>query len=356
MRLAAIALSKSGVTVCRRLQAELQDLDIYIKESLIENEREFGYTTPFSDFVGRIFAQYDGLCFVMAAGIVVRHLAPYLQNKKYDPAVVVIDDLGQNVISLLSGHLGGANQLTRQLAEILDAHPVITTATDLHQVPAFDLLAKEAGMKIERLENLKYISLGLIDGQKIGCFTDLSFPWPMHPLVEVAGDLDDFAALNPLHNRWHGLVLITHRRLPEDKLQEWAIPGLILRPVNLVVGMGLRRGKRTEELQRALELGCELAGVSLLSVAKIVTIDRKADEQGLQELCLKLGLPLQIVSTAEVREIEDRFAFSKFVKATIGVGGVAEPSAYLGAPQGRWILRKEKLDGVTVAIRLLEMV
>ncbi|MCK4258128.1 MAG: cobalt-precorrin 5A hydrolase [Halanaerobiales bacterium] len=354
-RLAAIVFSKSGVLVCRKLQNAIEDLDLYLKAEMCTLERDLVIGKPFKSFVGEIFNKYDGLIFVMSTGIVVREIAPFLKSKKTDPAVVVIDDHGQYVISLLSGHLGGANELARTLSEILEAKPVITTSTDLHQVPAFDLIAKEYNMKIERLHDLKFISGALIDGEKVGLYTDLSYPLNVSILVEERNNLDEFlnleiSEIKKLFSSWKGVVLITHRLISKEVLEKWALPTLILRPKNLVVGMGLKRGKTKAELEEALLKACKTADVSPDSISKITTIDIKQDEVGLHKLCDAYNLSLQIFSTEEVKAVEDKFSISEFVKKTIGVGGVAEPTVFLGTEKGEWVLRRQKLDGVTVAI------
>lgn len=355
MRLAAIAFTKSGVHICRRLQSVLPDLDVYLKEEMCDLKKDLVIGKPFRSFVGEIFQEYDGLIFIMATGIVVREIAPYLKSKKTDPAVIVIDDLGQHIIPLLSGHLGGANQLACRLAEIIGGKPIITTSTDLHQVPAFDLIAKEYGMTIERLENLKFISGALVNGEQVGLFTDVTLDQDLGELVEE-GNIHDFLCIDAtqrakLTSRWRGIVLITERLISESLLEKWSVPVLILRPKNLVVGIGFRRGKSDQELREALEQACVIAQVSFLSIGKIATIDLKGDEPGLHQLQEELVVPVKIFSREEVRVVEDQFLGSPFVKQTIGVGAVAEPCAYLPTQTGEWVLRKERLDGVTVAIR-----
>lgn len=356
MRLAVMTFAKSGVHICRRLQSVFPNIDVYLKEEMCDSKQDLVIGKPFRLFVGEIFQKYDGLIFIMATGIVVREIAPYLKSKKTDPAVIVIDDIGQHIIPLLSGHLGGANQLACRLAEIIGGKPVITTSTDLHQVPAFDLIAKELGMGIEGLENLKFISGALVNGEKVGLFTDVSLDQDLGEWVEEEGGIEAFQQMDAsrramLISRWKGIVLITDCLITESLMEKWSLPVLTLRPKNLVVGMGFRRGKSNQELREALEQACLSAHVSFSSIGKIATIDLKGDEPGLHRLQEELAISVEIFSREEVRLVEDQFLSSSFVKQTIGVGAVAEPCAYLANQTGEWVLRKAALDGVTVAIR-----
>lgn len=355
MRLAGVALSRSGAEICRRLQALDDSVTLYLKENLAERPTDRILCQPFSANMEELFRDYDGILFVMAAGIVVRSIAPYLQKKLTDPAVVVMDDQGHFVISLLSGHWGGANTLARKLAVMLGATPVITTATDNHQVPAFDQLAKEYGLAMERTDELKYISGRLVDGGRVGIFTDFPLPEALGPQVAELGTVRDFLAAAPsgiLHGRpsVEGLVLLSDRAIPEAAVDSWALPTLFLRPKSLAAGIGLRRGKDVRALRQAVYAACAMAGVSPLSIGRFATIDKKADEAGLLELSAEEKIPLQIYPTDAIRAIEANFPGSPRVRQAVGVGSVAEPSAYLAAEQGEWVLRKQAFQGITVAI------
>lgn len=355
MRLAGVAFSRSGVEICRRLQAMDGSVTLYLKENMVELPTDRILQHPFSANIAELFREYDGILFVMATGIVVRAIAPYLQNKMKDPAVVVMDDQGHFVISLLSGHWGGANRLARKLAKALGATPVITTATDNHQVPAFDQFAQEYGLAMGKAEQLKYISGALVDGRRVGLFTDLHVPEFLGPQVVELGTVQDFLSVTPSHllkNRSSigGMVLLSDRAIPEENMNQWALPFLLLRPKNLVVGIGLRRGKDGHALRRAIYAACAMSGVSPLSIGRIATIDKKADEVGLWELCTEEKIPLQIHSTDAIKAVEEAFPISPRVLQAIGVGSVAEPSAYLAAGRGEWVLRKHNFQGVTVAI------
>ena len=355
MRLAAITFTESGVRVGRKLQTHYPGLDLYLKEELITNDGEYPIENPFGPFVGQLFGQYQGLIFIMAAGIVVRKIAPYLRDKKSDPAVVVVDDLGQHVISLLSGHLGGANLLTKEIAGLLKAGPVITTSTDLHRVTAFDLLADSNNMKLEGWSNLKYISGALIDGKEIGLFSDLPIKKKLAPGITKGGGVAEFKeitidSLEIFQQKWVGIVLISHQLIDEEFLKRWKLPIIIIRPKNLVIGLGFRRGKSGPELKEAFQKACRRANICQDSISKIATIDHKKDEPGLEQLKGDLNLVVEILSKKQIKDVEDRFEKSELVLKVLGVGGVAEPSAYLGSNRGEMVLKKTKLDGITASI------
>jgi cobalt-precorrin 5A hydrolase len=159
MKLAVIALTKGGAKLGQRIAlAYPEQVDLYLSP----------LNQPLKQLTERLFPQYQGIVFIMALGIVVRTIAPFLQDKRKDPAVVCLDEAGSFVISVASGHLGGANKLTIQLAELLSAAPVITTATDVQGKIAFDVLAVEQDLLIEPFENLRLLNSALVNGEKIG--------------------------------------------------------------------------------------------------------------------------------------------------------------------------------------------
>ena len=148
-KIAIWVITPNGIKIAQRIAASLPDVDVYMSGRLNQTVIEKLTFDKLSEEMLEQFIKYAGHIFIMSSGIVVRVIAPLIQNKTEDPAIVVIDDQGQHAISLLSGHLGGANALTLQVAEIISARPVITTATDVNKRPAIDVLAKEKGLNIE---------------------------------------------------------------------------------------------------------------------------------------------------------------------------------------------------------------
>ena len=160
-------ITPNGINLAGKLFQNLSALDVYVSQKISETAFPSLTFQSLSESLARSFDQYTGHIFIMSTGIVVRMIAPLIRCKTSDPAVVVVDDLGKHAVSLLSGHLGGANVLTQKVAQIIGANPVITTATDVNNVPAVDVLAKEKKLFIENPNAIKTINMALLKGEKI---------------------------------------------------------------------------------------------------------------------------------------------------------------------------------------------
>ena len=239
------------------------------------------------------FERGEDLVCIMAAGIVVRSIAPYLQGKDTDPAVVVVDEAGQFAVSLLSGHLGGANALARRVAKLLGGAPVITTATDVQGLPALDLLAVAHGLIIENLAGVRPIHMALLDGRPVrlvdpeGCLSGELSAYP--GLFSLEPDLDQaLAGSGPT-------VYVGFQERP------WPPEWLRLRPRNLVAGMGCHKGTPTGELIEFIQQTFKQAGLSLLSLKALATIEAKKDEPGLRMAARSLGSRILMVYRSGVK-------------------------------------------------------
>jgi cobalt-precorrin 5A hydrolase len=303
------------------------------------------YNLPLADLCGELFQNYRGLVMVMAMGIVFRLLAPHLRDKRNDPAVVVLDEKGRFAISALSGHLGGANDLARRLQERLGSLAVITTATDVHGLPAVDLLARDHNLVMEPFERVKAVNAAIVNGEPVHFYSE----------INLEGELPASLGLKPLgtfrREEMAGgqYVFITNRTMAEHP------PGaLFLRPRNLVVGLGCRRGIEDEAVKDAVKEALRCAGRSLSSVRLMATVDLRAGEEGVLSAAREMRLPLLAFTRAEIEEIYlmrgEELSFSQYVFDKIGVGGVCEPVALLAAPAAKLIVRKKALNGVTAAV------
>ena len=166
-KLAVWAVTPNGITLADKLADSLANATVYVSQNLAHKRRSHILFERLSVTVSEKFNRYTGHIFIMSTGIVVRVLAPLIQNKFEDPAVVVVDDLGRHAISLLSGHIGGANALTHEIALVIEADPVITTATDINAVPAIDVIAVENGFQIENPEAIKSVNMALLKKKRI---------------------------------------------------------------------------------------------------------------------------------------------------------------------------------------------
>ncbi|MBO5491733.1 MAG: cobalt-precorrin 5A hydrolase [Pyramidobacter sp.] len=260
-----------------------------------------------SDWARQRFLPGNELVFVSACGIAVRAVAPLVKSKQSDPAVVCLDDQGQFVISLLSGHLGGANQLARRIAAVTGGMPVVTTATDVHGKTAVDEWAKEHGCAIENIGAVKRISSSVLDGERVG-------------------------------------VAVTDQLAPAP----WPVT-LWLRPRVLVLGVGCKRGTTMATLKSSLDDFLAGAGVSPLSLCAVASIDLKKDEAGLIGLADSLGVPFITYSAAELAATAGRFTPSERVKSITGVDNVCERAA-VRCSGGALVRSKTLYPGVTMAL------
>lgn len=335
---AIVALTKNGAELSYRISKEL-NADIYVKSAFKRPlPGVFEIAEEFSSLVGRLFTEYSALVFIMASGIVVRTIAPYLSDKRHDPAVVVADELGRHAISLLSGHVGGANQLAVRVAEATGGIPVITTSTDVNGLIAFDIFAKENDCAIEKFEILKYISSELVNEGNLALYSDFRLEGKLPENIEMREDRE-FSSGNPgvlISNKLYGI--------PEGKRI------LVLRPRNLIVGIGSRKGVSKEEVGKAVTDFLERNGKSLLSVKSLATIDVKMNEKGIIDFCGEHDIPLCIVPKEAVQEVAGGFSSSDFVMEKIGVPGVSEPCAVICGHNARLICKKTVYKGITLAL------
>lgn len=342
MKTAVISLTRRGAELALKIGYQLK-ADIYAKNQFVEKyvikDKLFlihPVTTEFSTLIERVFNSYDALVFVMACGIVVRSIAPYIKDKVNDPAVVVVDEKGQHVISLLSGHIGGANKLAREVACLTGGVPVITTATDVNEVIAFDVFAVENGCAIENLKDLKYISSELVNGGEVGFYTDCKLSGTLPGNI-----IDDV----PPGSCKYGVVLSNSTDVPYK-----AEKVLYIRPRNLILGIGCKKGTSRDAIENAVEDFMLKNKKSLLSVKYLASIDLKKQEKGIVEFCKDKGIEFRTFSAEVIRSIEDRFTVSPFVKKNVGVGSVAEACAVMGGDNAKLICPKTVYKGITLAL------
>lgn len=285
------------------------------------------------------FSRSDGLVFIGAAGIAVRAVAPCLQDKFKDPAVVVMDEQADFVIPLLSGHVGGANELAEEIAAETGAVPVITTATDVNRKFAVDLFAKKHHLTIADRVLAKEVSAAILKGEPVGFFSD--FP--------VEGQIPE--GLEPGNGffSWKRAIWITCRaRAGEDSV-------LRLIPRQLVIGIGCRKGTPKERIARQVEEVFSRFELDLRAAAAIASIDLKQEEPGLLEYAKELGVPFDTYPADVLEQVEGQFSESAFVASVAGIGNVCERAAVaaasqMGAGYVTLLVKKQAGNGVTVAV------
>lgn len=307
---------------------------------------------PLKEWTGKQFGCRDALIFVGATGITVRSVAPFLEHKTKDPAVLTVDEQGKFVISLLSGHIGGANELCSRIAEELKATPVITTATDLNRTFAVDVFAKKNRLWIADMTAAKRISALLLDG---GC-VEVSSAFPVEGKLPEGLRMappEDAGKDDPTRNRTlpeaDARIRILAGAVREGREADGK-PELLLVPQRAVLGLGCRRGKSAEELE-AFVLGLlEKQNLSVHALEKVCSIDRKAKEPGILQFCGKYGLPFETFPAEELMAVSGTFPASPFVQKQVGADNVCERSAVLGSKNGTLLVRKTAENGMTAAV------
>lgn len=348
MTLAICAITAGGAALARRLGTLLPATEVWLPEKLRADDGCRYSDVGMATLLPQLFRRGHGLICIMATGIVVRSLAPQLQSKALDPAVVVLDEGGQFAISLLAGHLGGANALTRQVAALLGATPVITTATDVNGLLAWDEAARLAGLAIEPLARIRTLNSLLLQGERIALVDPeglIADEFAAAPGIDV---VPDFSAAN--HVGAVGRVFVTERLVPQLEQQEDL---LLLRPRRLVLGIGCNRHTSREEITQAANDVLRSAGLALLAVGRIATITEKGDEAGLLAFAEELRLPLTTYNREELNRVRGPSPPSAHALAAVGAFGVCEPAALLAAEGGPLLIPKQKCGQVTVAVARL---
>ena len=336
MRLAIAAFTETGGELAKKIGAELSALgNICLlaatkKAALSCDMDEIG---EMKSWIGQMFAHMDGLIFVGASGIAVRSVAPFLQDKFTDPAVVSVDELGQFAVPLVSGHVGGANALAREIAQITGGTAVISTATDVQGLFAVDEWAVNQGLVIADRTAAKEISAALLAGEKIGFRSD--FPIDGHPPdgIETAdgGKIGIY-------------VTVQENLMPFETT-------LLLHPKAIALGIGCRKGTPAQVISDAVSAALSEAGISELALKNVASIDLKAKEQGLLDFCSERELPFTTYSAKQLSKIPGEFTPSDFVENITGISNVCERSAV--AAGGTLTIKKQAGKGVTVAAATL---
>lgn len=333
MKIAIISVSKKGHDLSLKLKEKLDMDSTVIKADLYHKDVRKNFPL--------MFYEYDAIIAIMASGILIRSIAPLIESKIYDPAILNIDDNGKFVISTLSGHLGGANRLTEKIAKLIGATPVITTSTDVNNKLGIDVIAKDLYFKIEDAKEILYFNKAILEEREIS-FT-------INPNTNF-DYLYDYLNNNTLEINIS--IYYSSKVEMDEILVQLDSHELTLKKRKVVVGIGCRRGKECMEIYGGLkkainELNIDLSRIDLLSSAEI-----KKDEKGLLELSDKLNIPISFVDLDKLELFEsDDIQKSEFVKSKFGIYGVCEPSALICAGfDSKLIYKKTSFEGVTIAV------
>lgn len=332
MRTAIYCVSKTGYKTCLKVKENVyNNLHIYVSGRVanllnLENENIenlFIINERVPILLEKTFNKYDLHIFVAATGAVVRIIEGKFKSKDTDPAVITIDDHANFVISLLSGHLGGANEECKKIASGIGAIPVITTASDVGGKIAVDTLSQKIKAKLNDLDGAKRVTSLIVNGENVS----------LHLPKNIVNNYENSA----------GAIIVSNRKNIE-------ISKII--PQNIFIGIGCKRGVSKEHIIEKLKYAMDKQNLELSSIKMAASAWVKSDEIGLIEAMKELDIPIKFFEKEEILKLENLIEEkSEYVKKTIGVYGVSEPCAFLASSgKGAFLAKKIKLDGMTLSI------
>lgn len=332
MKVYVIAFTKKGTVLAAKI---CQNLEKAMCFSMKITQDDIEMVTSLEEWTQKAFEKADGIVFVGACGIAVRAIAPYLKDKYQDPAVVVTDEKGQFVISLLSGHIGQANALSKKVAQIVNGTAVITTATDVNEVFAVDTWVKENGfvcLKPEKAKKaMKEIAAALLEGKTVGF--DSMFYYNKLPKGLTA--------------KKEGEIGISVSIYKQHKLYAQTLA--LIAPV-VHMGIGCKKGISCEEIEEVVFSVLEEENIAMEAIEAVATIDLKQNEKGLISFCESYHKPLHTFTAEQLSDIKGSISASEFVEEVTGVDNVCERAALCSAQKGKIIVTKKAKNGVTVAL------
>lgn len=344
MKLAVVSFTEHGSRLNALLAEALPrhgyDCEHYSMEKYADHYQLLPLKESLKNWTGRMFEEKDALLFIGAAGIAVRSIAPFVQDKTKDPAVVVMDEKGIFAISLLSGHLGGANELTGALANLTGAIPVITTATDVNGRFAVDVFAKKNHLHISDMKLAKAVSADILDEKQVGFYSDYPVIGQIPEELSVWDREQVFEGTN-------GICISIEEKQPFKQT-------LHLIPEIVSIGIGCKKGTPCAAIEERVLAVLEECGISMHAIEQIASIDLKAEEPGLLEFARKYGLEFVTYTAEELKQVPGEFETSAFVESVTGVSNVCERSAVMASGMGKRIQKKTAEHGVTVALAVKE--
>lgn len=332
-------ITPNGKILGLRIKTELKNSTLFVSKKI--GQKEIENTFVFEKLSAEIhyqFNKFSGHVFIFSTGIAVRIIAPLLNSKIIDPAVVVVDDNGTHAISLISGHLGGANALSKKIARIVCGTPVITTATDTNNLRAIDLIAKENRLFIETPQNIKLINMAFLMGKPVGLFDPFGF-------VKTNLQKKYFSNKNRAENS-------TEKIFCSFEIKNVSRETLILRPPVLSVGIGCNRGTSCKNLKQFLFMVLKKEKLSVNSISEFASVDIKKDETGLLELSKEMKIPIIFFDKKRLSSVKTIMTPSQMVEKHLGIKSVCEAAAILSANNGELIVPKNKNKDVTLAVAI----
>ncbi len=339
-----IAFTKKGSLLAKKLSAHLKTSLKIPRRYLNEAEKQIGFSGPVTEQIQNAFTMCSTLVLVMATGIAVRSIAPILSNKQSDPAVLVIDEEGRFVISLLPGHLGNANQLAGEIAKYLKATPVITTASEVNELPSLEKLAREYQLAVEHSGLLPKFTGAIINDQPVVVWDHwgIDLVWPENVRLVK----DEPLQLAPEENM---LVVIGHQE-PVSSSSTLSI--MALRPKCLTVGIDICEEVSGPRIIGAIRRYFREHFWSLRSVRAIQTFGQKQSRSGVDEACKELGIPLISLTNDQLPIVMSPSKKKGISVDTTKTLDKSEMAALIGIKNGKLIGTKQNLNQITIAVAI----
>ena len=345
-KIAVLAITKNGIDMSLRIKEHFSDFEIFAPVKFSDNNGKIQwYDESTTQKIVDLFKSNDGIVCLFSLGAVIRLLAPHIKDKKTDPAVIVIDDNANFVISVLSGHLGGANELSNQIAEKIGATPVITTAADVNKTIAVDLVGRKLGWRIEDDSSVTRISAFMVNKEKIGIFQNIGEKeWWKGKLPDNITFFSNIEDLKGSDSK--GYLLITNDQINDENVLRNSV---VYRVPNLVVGIGLHWNTSKETILNGVNETLEKFGLKQKQIARFVSIKKEKDVIGLIELGKEMNIPIEYIDRKELATITAPNP-SETVQAFEGTASVSEAAA-MKSSKGELIVEKQKFPpNLTVAI------
>ena len=348
-KVAILAITKNGIKMGLSLKNLFPDWKVFAPSKFSDNNEVIEwYNDSTSIKIVDLFKSNNALICLFSLGAVIRLIAPHIKDKKTDPAVIVIDDKAQFVISVLSGHLGGANELSNDIAQKINAVPVITTAADVNKTIAVDLVGKEFGWRIDDDDTVTKVSAFMVNKEKIGVFQNVgNRDWWKKEFPRNVFKYDSFDELKNSQSK--GFLIISDQVF-DDKILENTV---VYRPQTLVVGVGLHWDTSKETIKSGLETSLQKFNLSYKSIARFVSINKEKDIVGLIELGKEMNIPVEYIDREELSTIDTPNP-SKTVQTFEGTPSVSEAAA-IKSSQGELVVEKQKFPpNLTIAIARIQ--
>lgn len=345
-KVAIVCITKNGINISRRIREKIPTASIYAQSKHKDSsDGIIWFEKNTKIMIEEIFKEYESIICIFSLGAVIRLISNLLKDKKTDPAVIVIDDKANFVISALSGHLGGANSLTKSIAEFLNSTPVITTAADVNETIAVDLLGSDFKWRIENFENVTKVSAHMVNEEKIGIYQDAGETrWWNKELPKNVTILDNIDELKS--DDFKAGLIISDRIITDPLVVNKSV---IYRPKSLVVGLGFHWDTTLEEIEDGILKVLGENRLSLLSIRNLSTLNRGKSPASLASFSDKHGIPLEFYDKEKLDKIMVPNP-SDVVKKYEGTSSVSEASSILSSG-GELIVTKQKFPpNLTVAV------